>query len=156
MVWSASMPGRTPEGSACMPCDLDLVTSSTSDHHYIVSFMQVTQPAASQQRFSRLVPRSTIDDLEIQELVHKLDDMVSTISASTCSICTIMHTACKSLKFQTPGQQHMFWATMCFVPAGELHNIKRTPAIMPQTAATGVLLCSLLSSQTPLQLTFTP
>lgn len=40
----------------------------------LLQFRQL--PAGSQQRTSRLVPRSTIDDLEIQELVHKLEAMV--------------------------------------------------------------------------------
>lgn len=40
-------------------------------------FAQAWQPAAPQQRYGRVVPRATVDDLEIQELVLKLDEMVS-------------------------------------------------------------------------------
>jgi hypothetical protein len=74
-----------------------VVASATSDHSSSCrhgSFTQVSQPAASQQRFSRLVARSTIDDLEIQELVHKLDEMVSASSVVMCSICVLPLVTC--------------------------------------------------------------
>ena len=39
--------------------------------------MQPWQQGALQHRCGSLIARATIDDLEIQELVHKLDEMVS-------------------------------------------------------------------------------
>lgn len=50
--------------------------SSRNNNLCASTCMQACQPAAAQQRMARLVAKATVDDLEIQELVVKLDEMV--------------------------------------------------------------------------------